>query len=366
MLRKYGKVKLNRGVVVTKRGYVLLRLGPYLRKPLYIGKASDPEVFEIAERKRLQILLDMRMGQLEVTKLAQEATIEQACDAFMQLHGNNLSSRYVFSITFRRLCALFPGRNVSTFSFTEVEHYREVRKNDGAPDSSINREHTCITSLFNKLRRGVATKKIEPIKLPVDNPGALVHKQCETKYVRKRVLSREEYERLLHCVTPRVKAIIQAAIYSLLRLKDLRKPQGAHNDATEVLTLTQAKTGKAVWFNISEQDYRSILGTLDFTNFRKEFEEGVARAHLENFTFRDLRRTGATWLYKATGDKKLVSDRLGHATIEMTERYLGIQSEDRTQASKIMKDLAFRPHSAKSVHPGVTQRLGNHVNWQLN
>ena len=349
------KITINRGVVVTPKGYVLLRMGPYLKKPLYIGKATDPQVFVQAEEKRLRVLLDMRTNKLDLSPTAREASIEQGCDAFMQLHGNKIASKGLYKAVFERICADWSGRTLSSITFKDVEAYCEDRILEGMAEASVNREHRCITALFHALKRWVARKEVHPIILPETNPSSLVPLFSEEDYVRTRVLSREEYDRLLHCSTSRVKAIIQAAVYSLLRLKDLKHISGGRlNDEAQIYSLTQAKTGKTVWFNIDQQDYRAILGSLDFTNFRKEFQAGVAKSHIENFTFRDLRRTGATWLYKETGDKKLVSDRLGHTTVAMTEKYLGIQSEDRTRASSIMKSLVFR--AEETVQPSVINR----------
>jgi hypothetical protein len=77
----------------------------------------------------------------------------------------------------------------------------------------------------------------------------------------------------------------------------------------------------------------------DFTNFRKRWDAAVELVGLEDFQFRDLRRTGATWLYNKGMKLKAISKYLGHATIAMTERYIGVEADDAVMAGEVMGSI---------------------------
>jgi integrase len=82
-------------------------------------------------------------------------------------------------------------------------------------------------------------------------------------------------------------------------------------------------------------------------SWRKLWEQALKDAQLwekgsgTNFRFHDLRHTAATRLYKATRNLKLVQRFLGHATIQMTLRYLGIDVEDLRDGMDLIKPAHF-------------------------
>jgi len=54
----------------------------------------------------------------------------------------------------------------------------------------------------------------------------------------------------------------------------------------------------------------------------------------EDYGTQSLRRTNASIIYKATGNLRAVQILLGHAKIESTVRYLGVDVEDALELSE--------------------------------
>ncbi len=63
-----------------------------------------------------------------------------------------------------------------------------------------------------------------------------------------------------------------------------------------------------------------------------EFRQALAEAGIEDFRFHDLRHTFATRMLRQTGNIKLVSRLLGHASIETTNRYAHVLDDDLESA----------------------------------
>jgi integrase len=88
------------------------------------------------------------------------------------------------------------------------------------------------------------------------------------------------------------------------------------------------------------------------TNFRKEFERAKARAGLD-FEWRDLRRTGARMMLVQGVDLATVSSFLGHATLAMTEAYVGAQAEHKRAAVEALAGLYRAPEP--DPEPGASE-----------
>jgi integrase len=82
-------------------------------------------------------------------------------------------------------------------------------------------------------------------------------------------------------------------------------------------------------------------------NWRRHWEQALVEAGLwekgsnTNFRFHDLRHTAATRLYAATRNLKLVQRFLGHAGIQMTVRYLGVDVDDVRDGMDLIKPAHF-------------------------
>jgi integrase len=125
-----------------------------------------------------------------------------------------------------------------------------------------------------------------------------------------------------------------------------------HGYALDRATVRQRKTGRPVKFELTEQTRESVdayLRTsrknggdvlfdgrgddarpLSTRQYARLVSDWVARAGLDPVLFgtHSLRRTKATLIYRRTGNLRAVQLLLGHAKIESTVRYLGVEVDD--------------------------------------
>ncbi len=188
-----------------------------------------------------------------------------------------------------------------------------------------------------------------PVKLPPYNPASKWRREMKStqkkQLARRRVLTREEWDAFKIHLSARARAICEIALRRFLRTTDIEQISrlAIQNGMIEGL---QEKTGEK--FSVP------VLGTqpvrYDFTNFRKEFEAAQIAAgmnypkeHPLHFTPRDLRRTGATWVYGTRKDLKGISAMLGHTSTKTTELYLNIEDADKISIAQAMDALVDAP-----------------------
>ena len=117
-------------------------------------------------------------------------------------------------------------------------------------------------------------------------------------------------------------------------------------------TVTQQKTGRPVQFELLESARGSLhawlerrggslddyvfpsrinhlrhIGTRQYARLVDEWVAGIG-LRPEDYGTHSLRRTKASIIYKATGNLRAIQLLLGHAKIESTVRYLGVDVED--------------------------------------
>jgi integrase len=122
--------------------------------------------------------------------------------------------------------------------------------------------------------------------------------------------------------------------------------------AVERATVRQKKTGQPVRFEMTEQtrqavdDYLKTFGrkpgeflfpsrqnpkqSLATRQYARLVDKWIASIGLDSTRFgtHSLRRTKASLIYRRTGNLRAVQLLLGHAKIESTVRYLGIEVDD--------------------------------------
>jgi integrase len=151
-------------------------------------------------------------------------------------------------------------------------------------------------------------------------------------------------------------AMFNLAIDSKLRACDLVKLRlddiCSGTNVRSRATIVQKKTGRPVQFEISEQSRNSVeawLLTLQATGSRYLFPTRIhASPHISirqyarlvhrwvkciglesaSYGAHSMRRTKAAQIYRKTGNLRAVQLLLGHAKLESTVRYLGIEVDD--------------------------------------
>ena len=83
----------------------------------------------------------------------------------------------------------------------------------------------------------------------------------------------------------------------------------------------------------SRNDYMDHMSTRQYARLVREWIIGIG-LQAEDYGTHSLRRTKASIIYKATGNLRAVQILLGHAKIESTVRYLGVDVEDALELSE--------------------------------
>lgn len=344
MVRRYKTKTLPRGILID-RGYVYIRIFP--QGKLFqecFGRVTEEGVIDDAKTKLDEYRKDIRLKKFDFADKERRITFEEAAEAAWKLHFGKLKASGHYAHYLKTLCDCFPGRYIDGMTYLDVEHFRR-EKEKKLSVATVNKMHATLTTLFNKFKTWKRQNVIKPVKLPAENPGSLVSKGNERIYARKRVLSVDEFKRLLECGTICTRRIVLGAVNSTLRLKDLKGLTRAHiNAANNTLVGLQAKTGKPFSVPINGV-LAELIATapgqriFDFTNWRKLFNQARTRAGLKDFQFRDLRRTGARMMLAKGIDLATVSAFLGHASLKMTEVYVTPSKDDAAAAGEILGSM---------------------------
>ena len=371
MPRKYKSRALPRGIRID-RGYVFIRLFPN-GKPFLkcVGRVNQPGVLDAAVIKLNQLREQVRLGKFSLDERAKRMTTEQAVQAFWELHASLKPARYTFRYFLKNFEAYFKGRYIDGITTMDMQRYKMQRMKGtatakGISPQTFNRERTALVTLFNKLKEWKREKVIGNVKLPEENPVSPLSIFNEQLTARRRVLSREEFDRLYEASDYEMKRIVTMAVLTTLRKKDLMLLSKENYDPyTNELKGIQSKNalrGKTYCIPVNAVMKRILdQGPLDFTNFRKRFYGALKAAGLNNVQFKDLRRTGARTMLAMGHDIKVVSEHLGHSSIRMTEIYVPPVKKERQEASNtlgevynnIMDTHTQRPTTPTGVKTGV-------------
>ena len=264
-------------------------------------------------------------------------TVSEALDIYWDVHAAQKKSFKSFAVSISHIKAVLGHKYIDEVSRLDIVMYRNIREKVSKA-STVNREHTVLTHLFNILKELNRAKTIAVV-LPEDNPASLVRKANEKPFARKRVLTPEEYKQFESLLGDDAKDICRMAVLTTLRKKDLQcLTRDNINISTIQLEGVQAKTGKPYAIPITPQ-IKSILEKnhshriLNFTNFRRQFENARSKCGLSHFRFADLRRSGARTMLLNGIDIKTVSEYLGHTDLRMTQVYVPPCSQDFQRAA---------------------------------
>ena len=83
----------------------------------------------------------------------------------------------------------------------------------------------------------------------------------------------------------------------------------------------------------SRNDYMDHMSTRQYARLVREWVVGIGLP-AQDYGTHSLRRTKASIIYKATGNLRAVQILLGHAKIDSTVRYLGVDVEDALELAE--------------------------------
>ncbi len=244
-------------------------------------------------------------------------------------------------LSVRTLLKCFGEKLLKDINPAQVEAYKRKRETEssfkGTPTkpAAINRELACLKTIFNKaIKNGKAER----------NPAQGV-KLLKENNERDRILSPDEYARLLaHCLA-HLKPIVKLAYHTDMRQGEILGLTWGQVDLKEGfirLDPADCKTneGRLVPFNLELVEMfqalpRGLPGVKVFTrqgkplaSVRESFEAACRKARIENFTFHDLRHTAINNWRLAGHDYFRIMVATGHKTMTVFKRYNTVSREE--------------------------------------
>jgi integrase len=249
----------------------------------------------------------------------------------------------------RRLKEVFGNMKADEIKPSMIEAYQQKRLSEityrGAPyrPASVNRELEVMRRIYN-----LAIREDMVIKNPCWKVTRLPERNA-----RDRVLSQEEFERLIRELPRHAADIVTAAYYTGMRAGEIfgltwdrvNMKEGYFN-----LTPKDTKTGEAryVYFN---RPVREILERLRkvrqlshryvFTykgnpvkSIKYSLDKALERAGIKNFTLHDLRHCYVSNARRAGIDRVVIMKLTGHKTLSMFTRYNTVDQADAKEAMR--------------------------------
>jgi integrase len=325
------------------------------RKRERIG--PDKRLAETVLRKRK---VEIAEGRFLEKKRPVTTTFDELADAYLPYSRKNKRSWDRDTRSVKHLAAVFSGRRLTEIAPADIERYKTLRQTNTdshgrcPKPATINRELACLKAMFNVARKGLLHL---PSGVPNENPVSSV-KFFDEHNIRDRVLTAEEFHRMLDASPDYLKPILQCAYHTgmrrgevlaltwdkvdlkvgFIRLKDTdTKTDEARSipigrELREVLRhlpVALDSEGKRVpyVFTRNGQQVKSIKRV--FTRVRQE-------TGIRNAVFHDFRHTATTNLRRAGVDALTAMKITGHKTMAVFKRYNTIDEQDLKVAQRRM------------------------------
>lgn len=277
-----------------------------------------------------------------------------------------------------QLVPFFGDIELSKITPEHVSDFVAKRKQDAVKGSTINKH----LQVLNRMMNIAEEFGYEVDKNPVRRK---IHFSKESKYRRTRVLSHEEEQRLMNESATHLKPIIQCALLQGMRLQEILQLKVTDVDfEADTITIRPEvnKTGKLDIIPI-RNELKSILKNLIADNvgrtlyvfnyldprtgeyrpiksIQHAFQAACRRAGIEDFQFRDLRRSTSTRLHEAGVDLLVISRLLRHSSTKIsTEVYIQSSLKMLKEALKKVDKAGVRKVSLLSYleHNWNTEEL---------
>ncbi|MGQ9688333.1 MAG: tyrosine-type recombinase/integrase [Desulfobaccales bacterium] len=244
------------------------------------------------------------------------------------------------------LVSFFGNRLLKDINPSLIEAYRQERlqepsartgqtRGDLTAPATVNREIACLKTMFNRAKENGKAE---------NNPAAKI-KMLKENNERDRVLSEEEFHRLLAHCPPYLKPVVKMAYYTGMRQSEILNLTWGQVDLKEgfiKLTPNDTKTreGRLVPLN---RELVEMLRTMprglplspvftyqgrSMAEIKRSFTTACKRAGIEDFTFHDLRHTAINnWRLKGHDYFRIMAA-TGHKTLSVFKRYNTVSKEE--------------------------------------
>ena len=325
-----------------------------------VGSVKDDARIILSER-----LKDIRQGRDPELRRIKAKPFREIVEEFMEGHVRQLRDKGGYRVSTKVLLRHLDGKTLQEITPAVVQDFVTARLAEGVCKSTVNRQRSCLSRLFNYAKeRGCygGDNPVKMVKAFPEPPG------------RFRYLTPDEAGRLVECAARHLRRIIITALHTGGRLTEVLrlKPDDIDLDRGVLyFDQTNTKSGKQREIPIDptlDTTLRSLLKVTDLRSRRRghiftwkgepvarvatAFTTARKRAGLgKDVTFHTLRHTFASWFVQNGGDLYRLQKYLGHSDIKLTQRYAHL-SKDYLKAGIEF----FGPPSESIGHKSVTNR----------
>ncbi len=356
-MHTWEKISLEKEV---KRGKIPVKL---CKCGFKIGKASGKtywiEYYENGQRKRERIgpnkeaaehrLRDVLKARTEERYIekdpASRLSLGEICEWYLKLPEVKAKDSFIRDEEFTQHLKRILGESIKIKYITpgKLESYQQQRLSEPSPrhkgetirPATVNKEITCLKTIFN---RAVRHKKL------IHNPITRIKRLPENN-IRMRVLSTDEFKKLVDACPIHIEPIVEMAFYMGLRRSEITELTWAEVDLQRGFVRlsaerTKSDQARAIPIHpIVEETLKKLprglhtdrvflLNGVSFEEFRKAFKKACKNAGIMDFTFHDLRHCALNNLRLAGNDYFKIMALSGHRTMSCFKRYNLVTEEE--------------------------------------
>jgi integrase len=263
--------------------------------------------------------------------------------SYLDLHSKHTKASYRDDVQrLREIDKFFGNVYVHAVTPDRLEEFRLDLLARGVTKTTVNRYMSVLKHVFTK---GIEWGKCS------ENPVKKVKFYNEKESWRVRFLEKYEKTALLAACPLATRRLIFFALQTGMRQGEIQALRWKEVDfSTNLIHVRRSKGGRQRFIpmnnelshmlksisSVSEYVFGKPKSGAAWSLYRKSFEKGVREAGITHFRFHDLRHCFASDLVMKGVGLKTVSELLGHATTQMTERYAHLSPEHNRTAVELL------------------------------
>ena len=301
------------------------------------------------DRHTAEKLLKKREGEVAEEKHFGKRSItwDQAVKRFLEAPNSVAAgTKAMYENSIRAFAPRLHGKLMRDISAATIADFIRTRLTSGATNSTINRDLSTLKRIISFC--------IDQGELPAHNVVLEKVKSLKENPARERILTPEEWERLLEECRKNPRLCLAVSIVSqtglrkhgvyTLNWRDVhfegkyidkvvkggKKVAIPMTDTLYDLLLTEKAKSESEWV-LPSPDCQDLHVSM---NSNLGFPEACKRAEIDNFRFHDLRHSFATLFVIRTGDKEACRVILGHSKSATTDKYVNIPDSHIRESMK--------------------------------
>jgi len=270
---------------------------------------------------------------------------------YLELYAKHSKLTYQDNIGKFKIINAFMGNHLlHEITPAKLEEYRIFRLNKGVSKrtshgvskATVNREMALLKHTFNK---GIEWGKCQ------ENPVKKIKFYSEKERRRMRYLGLSDKVNLLNGCPPPTRRLVFFALLTGMRQAEMLNLKWSDVDFNmNQIRIRHSKSGQPRYVEVntelsnmlksiptvSEWVFGTSKGKAEYSLYRKPFEAALEKAGIKDFRWHDLRHCFASDLVMKGVDLKTVSELMGHASTQMTERYSHLSPAHKRAAVELL------------------------------